>query len=116
MIYIKTTTDKMFYADCAMCKVYCCDLNGKEIWKLQSDNFDFAKGVIVDGYNNVYVVGYRHNNLTIIQPDGKDSKTLLTEPDGLNHPRAVDFDQPRKTIIICNAEGQFALYKVVQNF
>ncbi|CAG2225685.1 unnamed protein product [Mytilus edulis] len=110
---IKTSRDKIFYADNTTNQVHCCRLNGEELWKFECDLIEFPHDITVDSYKNVYVVGYSSNNLTIIQHDGKYSETLLTESDDLYHPTAVDFDTDKRTLLICNEEGKIALYKVV---
>ncbi|XP_071150332.1 uncharacterized protein [Mytilus edulis] len=109
---IKTSRDKIVYADNSTNQVHCCRLNGEELWKCECDLIELPHDITVDSYQNVYVVGYNSNNLTIIQHDGIYSKTLLTESDGLYHPTTVDFDTDKGTLLICNEEGNVALYKV----
>ncbi|XP_071150321.1 E3 ubiquitin-protein ligase TRIM22-like [Mytilus edulis] len=111
--YIKSSRNKIFYTTCNSQKVYCCHLNGEEIWQFKSDSIAIPAGITLDNYHNVYFVGYNSKNLTIIQHDGKESKALLTGSDGLNRPSAVDFDMNTNTLFICNEGGQVALYKVV---
>ncbi|XP_071150322.1 uncharacterized protein [Mytilus edulis] len=110
---IKTIRGKIIYADYNTNQVHCCRLNGEELWQLKIDSIAFPYDVTVDNYQNVYVLGYISDNLTIIQHDGKDSKTLLTGSDGLKYPRTVDFDKDTKTLIICNEDGEVAFYNVI---
>ncbi|XP_063418501.1 E3 ubiquitin-protein ligase TRIM22-like [Mytilus trossulus] len=113
IVYIKSSRDKIFYTDYSTQKVHCCHLNGEELWQSKIDSVQLPFGITIDNCHNVYVVGYVSNNLTIIQHDGKDSKTLLTKSDGMNHPQAVDLDMNTNTLLICNERGLFAVYKVV---
>ncbi|XP_071150324.1 uncharacterized protein [Mytilus edulis] len=115
IFYIKSTRDKIFYTDVNTQKIHCCHLNGKELWQRKIDSIVFPLGITLDNYHNVYVVGYSSNNLTTIQPDGKDSKTLLAESDGLMLPQTVCYDNVKGTLIICSDGNNVALYKVVQN-
>ncbi|CAG2230664.1 unnamed protein product [Mytilus edulis] len=110
---VTTIRDKIFYTDYRNHKIHCCHLNGEEVWQFKCDSIKFPDGITVDNYNHVYVVGHTSNNLTVIQHDGKDSKTLLTESDGLNCPKSVDFDSDKKTLLVCNPDGNVSLYKVV---
>ncbi|XP_052079892.1 uncharacterized protein LOC127718037 [Mytilus californianus] len=110
---IKTSRDKIFYADYNTNQILCCRLNGEELWKFKCDLIKFPHDITVDSYHNVYVVGYISNNLTIIQHDGKDSRTLLTESDGQNRPTVVNFDTDKSTLHICSERGNVTLYKVV---
>ncbi|VDH91970.1 Hypothetical predicted protein [Mytilus galloprovincialis] len=88
-VYIKTSRNRLFYSNDDACIVYYCNLNGDEMWQFKSDSIENPSGVLVDNDNNVFVVGYISNNLTIIQHDGTDSKTLLTESDGLDCPEVL---------------------------
>ncbi|XP_076088644.1 uncharacterized protein LOC143059065 [Mytilus galloprovincialis] len=111
--YIKTSRDRIYYSNHSNNKVHCCHLNGEEIWELESVSLRFPNGVTVDDHNNVYVVGYISDNLTLIENDGKNIQTLLTESDGLSYPKAVYYDKNKRTLLICNEGGKVALYKVV---
>lgn len=113
VLCIKTRSGKIYYADYKTQKVHCRLFNGEELWQLKRDSINFCFGVTVDNYHNVYVVGYVSNNLTIIQHDGKDSKTLLTKSNGMNCPQCVHFDKDTRTLVIGNKEGLILLYKVV---
>ncbi|CAC5356915.1 unnamed protein product [Mytilus coruscus] len=111
--YITTSRDRIFYTDYNKNMVHCCSLKGEELWQFKNDSITSPCGVAVDNYNNVYVVGGHSHNLTIIQHDGKDSKTLLTESDGLERPTSLYYDKEKRTLLICNFRGKVALYKVV---
>lgn len=90
-------------------------MNGKALLEFECDLISFPYDITVDSYKNMYVVGFYSNNLTIIQHDAKHSNYnyLLTKSDDMNRPKAVVFDTDRKTLLICNEEGNVALYKVV---
>ncbi|XP_052083278.1 E3 ubiquitin-protein ligase TRIM22-like [Mytilus californianus] len=110
-LYITTSRDRIFYTDCANNSVHCCSLEGEDVWQFNSESIACPYDVAVDNYNNVYVVGFSSNNLTIIQQDGKDSKTLLTESDGLDMPSTVYYGKEKRTLLICNENGKVVLYK-----
>ncbi|CAC5408360.1 unnamed protein product [Mytilus coruscus] len=110
---IYTNSDKIVYSDVESNIVHCCDLNGEELWQLKNNSIDFPRCVTADNSNNVFVVSYFSDNLTIIQHDGKNCKTLLTKSDGLNRPKAVDFDKDKRTLLIFHKERKVSLFKVV---
>ncbi|CAC5408364.1 unnamed protein product [Mytilus coruscus] len=110
---IDASRDKIVYSDWKNSKVHCCHLNGEELWQFENDNINFPTDITADNYNNIFVVSYRSNNLTIIQHDGKNSKILLTESDGLLLPKTVYYDKVKSTLVICNNGGKVLLYKVV---
>ncbi|CAG2222995.1 unnamed protein product [Mytilus edulis] len=116
VLNITTSRDRIFYTDYATGNVHCCLINGEEFWQFGSKNIRRPRGLAVDNHNNVYVVGFGSNNLSIIQHDGKNSRTLLTESDGLFNPRDVYYDKEKRTLLICNQDGTIFLYKVVLNF
>ncbi|CAG2207196.1 unnamed protein product [Mytilus edulis] len=110
-LYITTSRDRIFYTDCTNNSVHCCSLLGEDVWQFTNELLACPYDVAVDMYNNVYVVGYNSNNLTIIQQDGKDSRTLLTDSNGLDSPSAVYYSKEKRTLLICNENGKVALYK-----
>lgn len=83
-IYIKTNRDRKFYADRKTYTVHCCHLNEEELRQLNMTAKNFPRGVTADNDNNVFVVSYISEKLTIIQHDGENSKILLTQLDGLS--------------------------------
>ncbi|XP_071150320.1 tripartite motif-containing protein 29-like [Mytilus edulis] len=93
-------------------EVHCCDLDGVELWQFKNELIIYPRGVAVDNKNNVHVVGFESTNLTMIQHDGKNSRTLHTELHRLRNPRAVYDDKDKNILLICNIEGKVALYKV----
>jgi sugar lactone lactonase YvrE len=44
------------------------------------------KGIALDQNKNVYVSGYKTNNVVILSPDGTNCRQILTKSDGLNGP------------------------------
>ncbi|CAC5408354.1 unnamed protein product [Mytilus coruscus] len=111
---ITTSKDKIFYTEMLENIIYCCRMNGEELWQFESESIIGPCSIAVDDDDNVYIVGNTSNNLTIIQHNGKDSKILLSESDGLYEPRTVYYDKETKTILICRQDGwQVWLYKVV---
>ncbi|CAG2223035.1 unnamed protein product [Mytilus edulis] len=110
---LTTNRDNIFYTDYNSNKVHCCLLSGEELWQFKSDSINNPDGIAVDNNHNVFVLGFESNKLIIIQHDGKESKTLLTDSDGLNGPCAVYYDKEKRTLLICNQDGTVFLYKDV---
>ncbi|CAG2226611.1 unnamed protein product [Mytilus edulis] len=109
---ICASRDRIIYSDWDNDKVYCCNLNGTKLLQLKK-NIIFPRDITEDNYHNVFVVGYTSNNLTIVGQDGENSKTLLTESDGLRQPRTVFYDKAKRLLVICNDGGKVLLYKDV---
>ncbi|XP_052103843.1 uncharacterized protein LOC127737295 [Mytilus californianus] len=90
---IAAVKDRIYYTDYVENTVHCCSMTGDEIWVFSDKYLVCPRGISVDNIHNVFVAGLVSNNLFIIQNDGKVSKMLLTESDGLNHPIPVCYNK-----------------------
>ena len=114
VFYLSLFSDKIYYTDWAENTVNCCDFNGDEVWCFGYDNIVSQQGIATDTDGNVFVVGYRTNNVMVTSPDGRRYKILLTgESDGLNWPTGLSFDASGDRLLICNeTNGYAALYDI----
>lgn len=111
---IATNKDGIVYSDFVNNTVTYCTFEGKRIWEFRSDYVGRPQGVAFDNNQNVFVAGSDSNNITIISRDCKTSRTVLTESDGLEYPRAVAFDKRYGLLLVCN-EGnkKAAIFEVI---
>ncbi|XP_063420948.1 uncharacterized protein LOC134706169 [Mytilus trossulus] len=109
---ITTTSDRIYYTDLNRNAVHCCSMTGQEFWVFKDHSIIEPRGLSVDMNQNVYVVGETSNNLTVMQHDGKDSKVLLTDRDGLEAPYAVKYNKRKKIVCLGFKAGSIALYQV----
>jgi sugar lactone lactonase YvrE len=114
VFYISLHSNKIYYTDWAENTVNCCDFNGSEIWCYGYDNVVSQQGIAADADGNVFVVGYRTNNVMVTSPDGRRYKILLTgESDGLNWPTGLFYDAQGDRLLVCNeTDGHAALYDI----
>lgn len=114
VFYISLHADKIYYTDWAENTVNCCDFNGDELWCYGYDNVVSEQGIATDAEGNVFVVGYRTNNVMVTSPDGRRYKVLLSgESDGLNWPTGLFYDAQGDRLLICNeTDGYAALYDI----
>lgn len=114
VFYISLHANKIYYTDWAENTVNCCDFNGSEIWCYGYDNVVSQQGIAADADGNVFVVGYRTNNVMVTSPDGRRYKILLKgESDGLNWPTGLFYDAQGDRLLICNeTDGHAALYDI----
>ncbi|CAG2258107.1 unnamed protein product [Mytilus edulis] len=110
--HITTTSDRIYYTDQNSNTVHCCSMTGQEIWVFKDQSISKPSGLSVDSNQNVFVVGKTSNNLTLIQHDGKDSKVLLTDRNGLKSPQAVHYNKQKKIICLGFKIESLALYLV----
>ncbi|VDI36082.1 Hypothetical predicted protein [Mytilus galloprovincialis] len=110
--YMTTTVDKIYYTNGRNNTVHCCSMTGQEIWVFKDQSISQPRGISVDNNQNVFVIGRSSNNLTVIKHDGKDSKVLLTDRDGLNNPMAVYYNKGKNIVCLGLKETSIALYQV----
>ena len=72
------------------------------------------RGISVDNDGNVYVVGYKSNNVVVISPDGQSHRQLLSSKDGLVNPCVLDFDKSTNRLLVVNDEGTAFLFDVTR--
>lgn len=114
VFYVAIHSDKIYFTDWAENTVNCCDFDGNEIWCYGYDNVLSEQGVVTDADGNVYVVGYRTNNVMVTSPDGRRYKIVLSgEKDGLNWPTGLFYDPQGDRLLLCNeTDGFAALYDI----
>ncbi|XP_063430711.1 uncharacterized protein LOC134712783 [Mytilus trossulus] len=105
--------DRIYYTDYVNNTIHCCSMTGDEIWVFSDKYLVYPRGISVDNIQNVFAAGHVSNNLLIIQNDGKVSKMLLSESDGLNHPVPVCYNKNKKTLFVCNDNGDATFYNIV---
>ncbi|CAC5355066.1 unnamed protein product [Mytilus coruscus] len=105
ILYITATKDGIYCIDCTENKVYCNSMTGENIWTFTNKSLVNVRGISVDGDQNVFVVGRVSKNMMVIQHDGKVSKMLLTESDGLINSWSIHFDKDKKLLLICCGEN-----------
>jgi DNA-binding beta-propeller fold protein YncE len=111
---IATNKDGIVYSDFVNNTVTYCTFEGKRIWEFRSESVSFPRGLAFDNNQNVFVAGSDSNNVTIISRDGKTSRTVLTESNGLEYPRAVSFDKRHGLLLVCNVGNKkAAIFEVI---
>ncbi|XP_071160464.1 uncharacterized protein [Mytilus edulis] len=105
--------DRIYYTDYVNDTVHCCSMTGEEIWVFSDKYLRSPRGMSVDNIQNVFVAGLVSKNLLIIQNDGKVSKILLSEPDGLDRPIPVCYNKNKKILFVCSDNGDATFYNIV---
>ncbi|XP_071172324.1 E3 ubiquitin-protein ligase TRIM45-like [Mytilus edulis] len=115
IFHITTTNDRIYCTDYYKKLVHCCSMTGEDIWTFTDQALVDARGISADVDQNVFIVDTSSNNLMMIQHDGKVSKTLLTESDGLDKPVPVHYNRDKKLLLVCNVKGDAFLYSVIRS-
>jgi DNA-binding beta-propeller fold protein YncE len=111
--YVATSGDKFYYTNCSTHTVTCCDLHGTTQWEFNSERvLQCPRGISVDNDGNVYVVGYKSNNVVVISPDGQRHIQLLCSMDGLVNPRVLEYDKSTNRLLVVNDERTAFLFDI----
>ncbi|VDI79868.1 Hypothetical predicted protein [Mytilus galloprovincialis] len=96
--YIIVINDKLICIDST--SIYCCYLEGKQIWKFEERKYKDLTGLTTDGEGNVYVTDEITNTVLVVSYDGKNSIEVLTESNGLNRPIGIQFDKKENILLV----------------
>lgn len=88
-------------------KVYCSNANGYVSWTFQHQRLKGPRQIRVDKNGFLFVVYETSLTVAVISPDGKNSKVLLCEQDGLHLPKAISHFNNK--LLICNSTSCTAL-------
>jgi DNA-binding beta-propeller fold protein YncE len=111
--YVATSQDKLYYTNYENHTVTCCDLPGTTQWEFNSDRvLQEPRGISVDNDGNVYVVGFKSNNVVVISSDGKRHRQLLSSKDGLVKPCVLEYDKSTNRLLVANGKRTAFLFDV----
>ncbi|XP_063427072.1 uncharacterized protein LOC134710619 [Mytilus trossulus] len=89
---ITTIKERIYYTVPDSNTVKCCSTAGNSIWNFIDESLTAPGSIVTDSTSNVFVVGIESSNIMILQDDGKVSKTLPTEADGLDKPTRLYYE------------------------
>ena len=113
--YVATSEDKLYYTNYSKHTVTCCDLHGTAQWEFNGEHvLQIPRGITVDNDGNLYVVGYKSNNVVVISPDGQSHRQLLSSKDGLVNPCVLEYDKSTNRLLVVNDEGTAFLFDVTR--
>ncbi|XP_076089710.1 uncharacterized protein LOC143060341 [Mytilus galloprovincialis] len=96
--------DRVIYSDWEGKAVNSYDESSKQIWKYTQD-LSGPFGLCTDTYGNIIVADYYSNSIVVISKDGKDSKVLISEENGLEYPKCICFKHNESSGFICDDDG-----------
>ncbi|CAG2192819.1 unnamed protein product [Mytilus edulis] len=98
--------DRVIYSDWEGKAVNSYDESSKQIWKYTQD-LSGPFGLCTDTYGNIIVADYYSNSIVVISKDGKDSKVLISEENGLEYPKCICFKHNESSGFICDYSGTY---------
>ncbi|XP_052071258.1 transcription intermediary factor 1-beta-like [Mytilus californianus] len=97
--------DRVIYSDYGGTAVYCVDRSGQQIWKFKEDLCG-PKGLCVDIFGNIILADYGSNSrIIVISKDGKNSKILLREHNGLKDMKCICNKNNEHYGLMCDNRG-----------
>ena len=113
--YVAISGEKLYYTNTNTNTVTCCDLHGTTQWQFKGNRvLQDPLGISVDNDGNVYVVGYKSNNVVVISPDGQRHRQLLSSNDGLSRPTVLDYDKSTNRLLVVNGISTGFLFDVIR--
>ncbi|CAC5417758.1 unnamed protein product [Mytilus coruscus] len=73
---------------------------GEPLWMFQHQDINNPRGLTLDKNGFVYIASNRNNSIVVVSPDGKTSKTILSEDDGIRCPWATDINREAGMMIV----------------
>lgn len=86
-------------------KISCYKSTGELLWTFVSDDIKNPRGLTVDKNGFVYLTCEGNNKIVVVSQDGKTCKTILSEADGIKHPREIDINRETGTMIVSSRIG-----------
>jgi sugar lactone lactonase YvrE len=113
--YVATSDDKLYNTNSDTDTVTCCDLHGTTQWEFKDTSvLQNPLGISVDNDGNLYVVGFHSHNVVVISPDGQRHRQILSDEDGLEYPRVLDYDSYTNRLLVVNYAGTAFLFDVTR--
>ncbi|XP_071123426.1 uncharacterized protein [Mytilus edulis] len=111
--YTATVMDKIYHTHRETSTVTCYNRQGKIQWIFSNESvLKNPRGIDVDNYGNVFVVGFSSNNLVVISPDGQRHREVLTTDDGLSHPVSLNYSGSKNQLLVANLSGKAHLFNI----
>lgn len=99
--YLHFHDDKVYFTDDSK-KLYCVKEDGTRVFTKTCAALNGALGITTDQQGYVYVAGYYSNNIVRLSSDGKDSKVVLEEKEGIRCPNDLCFSRDYKKLFIAS--------------
>ena len=86
--------------------VYCIKEDRSNLFTFSSPDLINTCGIDTDRSGNVYVAGWKSNNIVRLSPDRQSSDIVLKQEDGIKQPRTLCFSRDYKKLFVSNEHGK----------
>jgi hypothetical protein len=101
---------KHFYiADFTQGKLSCYRMNGDLRWSSNLGNMHKIRGLSIDIHGFVYAACSGSKQVIVIPQDGKQSRVILSQDDGMKEHFAVHIGRKTSSLLVCNKTNGIAL-------
>ena len=105
---VSAASGNIFVSDYSTSTVTCLSGDGQIIYQYSDSLLNGARGVIVDGADNIMVCSARSNNVQVITEDGCRHRTLLPSSHGIMKPWCVAHRRTDNTLVL-GCAGKYLL-------
>ena len=92
--------ENIYCADCYENKVSCYRKSGEPLWTFMHTDISNIYGLTLDINGYVYIASYRNEVIVVVTPDGKTSKTIQSNADGIINPTGTDINKEKRIMIV----------------
>ncbi|XP_052058529.1 uncharacterized protein LOC127698867 [Mytilus californianus] len=104
--YISIFKEKIYCTGLIEQKVSCYQTTGEPLWTFMHNDIKSPTGLALDINGFVYVASFETNKIVVVSPDGKTSKTILSDANGIINPTGLDINRGTGMMVVaCSMSG-----------
>ncbi|CAC5370714.1 unnamed protein product [Mytilus coruscus] len=92
--------EKIYCADSNENKVSCYRRSGEPLWTFMHTDIRNIYGLALDINGYVYIASHRNDVIVVVSPDGKTSKIIQSNADGIINPTGTDINTDKGMMIV----------------
>lgn len=97
-------------------KIRCYKTTGTLLWTFEHNEISYPSGLALDINGFVYIASLENNTIAVVSPDGKTSRTIKSNADGVINPTGIDLNRDTGLMIVScqvsNDRPSILLFKI----
>jgi hypothetical protein len=103
----------IYNADYQQGTLSCYRVNGDLLWSSKQGYMPGIRGLSIDRHGFVYAACSKSKQVMVISQDGKQSRVILSQDDGMDEMFAVNIDRKTSTLLVCDwSNGTAFLFQI----
>lgn len=103
----------IYTADFIQGTLSCYLLNGVLLWSSKQGHMHNIRGLSIDRHRFIYAACNDSKQVIVVSQDGKQSRVILSQDDGMEEPVAVNIDRKTSSLLVCNkTNGTAFLFRI----